>query len=766
MSLPAILLVEDDPVAVRIFQHIFRKAGLNNPLNVVNDGEQAISYLAGYDKYADREMFPIPYLVFLDLYMPRMSGHDVLAWVRKQPPLKNLPVVVLTSSHDTADIEKAYELGANSYLIKPMSSESIKEMVDIFAGQISGNQRILLLDDDPDMRLLAVRQLKQEFPGVTIVEVGLPDELNPALEQGEYDLVITDYELKWTNGLKLLQIVKARWPRCPVIMFTGSGSEEIAIEAMRSGLDDYVLKKPKHFARLSGAVRLALARSRHLESAREAEKRYRSLFESVPIGLFRCNSEGKLTDANPAFMNMLGYHDMQSLLNLNIADAFVDKADHESLIKGLECTEKAYSIETRIYRRDRSIIWGEIKVHSVCDEKNNPLYYDGMFQDITERKHLESQLRQALKMEAIGTLAGGIAHDFNNILTSLMGYASLMQIKLEEKSPLRAYVDQILSASQKAADLTQSLLSFSRQQPLNLVPLDMNEAIRTTNKLLRRLITEDIELVMSFSKEDAVVMADKSQIDQILFNLVTNARDAMPKGGTITITTDIAYIDGDFVKYHGFGTPGRYLVISVSDTGIGIDETTLEKIFDPFFTTKEVGKGTGLGLATVYGIVKQHNGYIDVDSEPNKGTTFIIYLPSTRLAIDDTQVKIDQIATGNETILIAEDNNDARHFICEALKQCGYNTIEAIDGEDAIDKFHRHENIDLMIVDSVMPKKNGREVYEEIKKINPDVKTLFTSGYTKDIILEKEIDQNVLNFIPKPMSINTLLQKVREVLDS
>jgi PAS domain S-box-containing protein len=766
MSLPAILLVDDDPLTVRIFQHIFMKAGLKNPLYVVYDGDQAISYLAGHDKYANRDLFPMPTLVFLDLYMPRKSGHEVLAWIRNLQAFKNLQVVVLTSSSNTTDIEKAYELGANSYLLKPVTAESIKEMVDIFATQISGNKRILLLDDDREMRLLAVRQLRREFPGVTIVEVGLPEELEPALEQGGYDLVVTDYELKWTNGLKLLQIVKTRWPQCPVIMFTGSGSEEIAIDAMRSGLDDYVLKKPKHFARLSGAARLALARSKHFEAAREAEKRYRSLFESVPVGLFRCNIEGRLTDANQTFISMLGYNDMQSLLDLDIADAFVDKADHESLLNYIACTKQTYSVEARIYRRDGSIIWGEIKVCLVCDERDDLLYYDGTFQDITERKHLESQLRQALKMEAIGTLAGGIAHDFNNILTSLMGYASLMQLKLDEKDPLRAYVDQILSASQKAADLTQSLLSFSRQQPVNLVPIDMNETIRATHKLLRRLITEDIELTMSFSKEDAVVMADKSQVDQILFNLVTNARDAMPKGGTLAINTDIVYIDGDFIKFHGFGNTGEYLVVSISDTGVGIDEATLEKIFDPFFTTKEVGKGTGLGLSTVYGIVKQHNGYIRVESVPNHGTSFHIYFPTTKFSINDKKVEIDPIAIGNETILIAEDNREARLFICEALKQCGYNIIEAIDGEDAVNQFLRHKDIDLMIVDSVMPKKNGREVYEEIIKINPEIKTLFTSGYTKDIVIEKEIDQNILSFLPKPMSLNTLLQKVRDVLDS
>jgi len=261
-------------------------------------------------------------------------------------------------------------------------------------------------------------------------------------------------------------------------------------------------------------------------------------------------------------------------------------------------------------------------------------------------------------------------------------------------------------------------------------------------------------------------MADKSQIDQILFNLVSNARDAMPKGGKLILKTDIVYLDKDFIKHYGFGKPGKYIAISVTDTGIGMDETTREKIFDPFFTTKEVGKGTGLGLATVYGIVKQHNGYITVDSAPNVGATFTIFIPIIKMTVERLQKNIPQITKGNETILIAEDNAEVRQFMMEALRQCGYKTIEAVDGEDAINKFNHGQNIELIILDSVMPKKNGREVYENIRKINSNIKVLFTSGYTDDIILEKEVEHNALNFIAKPMSLNMFIQKVRDILDN
>jgi CheY-like chemotaxis protein len=260
-------------------------------------------------------------------------------------------------------------------------------------------------------------------------------------------------------------------------------------------------------------------------------------------------------------------------------------------------------------------------------------------------------------------------------------------------------------------------------------------------------------------------MADKSQMDQIFFNLVTNARDAMPKGGTLIIETGIADMDDRFIRAHRFGKTGRYVLITVSDTGEGMDETIREKIFDPFFTTKEAGKGTGLGLATVYGIVKQHNGYITVKSEPNQGTTFSIYFPAARMKVNEEQDTVTSIVTGNETILIAEDDDEVRHLVREALEAYDYKIIEAIDGEDAVEKFKQNRDTDLVIIDSVMPKKNGREAYEEIRKIAPHVKVIFTSGYTKDIVLNKGIEDGEFDFIAKPLSLDELLGKIRQALD-
>jgi PAS domain S-box-containing protein len=387
-----------------------------------------------------------------------------------------------------------------------------------------------------------------------------------------------------------------------------------------------------------------------------------------------------------------------------------------------------------------------------------------------EKEKLQQQLNHSQKMEAIGTLAGGIAHDFNNILTALIGYGSLLQIRMDMDNPLRKYVEQILSTSKKASGLTQSLLAFSRKQPAKLSAVKLNNVILGTEKLLERLLTEDIELQIRLTHKDMTIMADATQIDQILFNLATNARDAMPHGGILSIETKNILLTGEFNEIHGYGQPGKYVLLSVSDTGIGMNELTKEKIFDPFFTTKEVGKGTGLGLSTVYGIVKQHNGYINVHSAPASGTTFRIYFPLVKTVADEVQLNAVHIRKGTETILVAEDNKEVRVLIKDILKEYGYNIIEAVDGKDAVNKFREykganHDGIDLIIMDSVMPKKNGREAYDEIRNLKTNIRVLFTSGYTRDIVLDKGIEEKEFDFITKPLSPDELLQKVGEILE-
>jgi PAS domain S-box-containing protein len=408
----------------------------------------------------------------------------------------------------------------------------------------------------------------------------------------------------------------------------------------------------------------------------------------------------------------------------------------------------------------------ELRSVPVKDENGKVIKVIEIGRDITEQKNLQNQLQHSQKMEAVGQLAGGVAHDFNNVLTAIIGFASLIQIKMEAGHQLRHYAGQIIMAAEKAAGLTQSLLAFSKKQILDPHPLELNQAITNVQKMLRRLLREDIELVTNLCPETITVMADRIHFEQVLMNLVSNARDAMPNGGAIFIGTEVHAIDEEFASMHGYGKPGKYACISVSDTGVGMDQQTREKVFDPYFTTKEPGKGTGLGLASVYGIVKQHDGYINVYSESGNGTSFKIYLPLLTQSEREKGKTASPFPKGGiETILLVEDAECVRESNRELLENFGYGVIEAIDGEDAIDKFALHKDrIDLMILDVIMPKKGGKEVYESIKEIRADILVLFTSGYTADIITHQGILDEKLPFIAKPIAPRELLKKIREVL--
>ncbi len=402
-----------------------------------------------------------------------------------------------------------------------------------------------------------------------------------------------------------------------------------------------------------------------------------------------------------------------------------------------------------------------------------PIAIANISRDITARKHeekekklLQAQLLQAQKMEAIGQLAGGVAHDFNNILTAIIGYGSILQKKMTLHDPLRTNVDRILESAGRAAQLTHSLLAFSRRQVLNMKPTHLNGIIARQEQFLLRIIGEDVEL-KSILRGDAVIMADSGQIEQVLMNLATNARDAMPKGGQLTIETDLLEMTDAFISAHGFGEPGTYAVISVTDTGIGMDEEAKQKIFEPFFTTKEVGRGTGLGMAIVYGIVKQHKGYINVYSQVGKGTTFKIYLPVHGEQVEQQEISIaaSPVKTGTETILLAEDDATLRTFFRDLLTEHGYTVVVAENGEDAIRKFfERKDEIQLCVLDMIMPKKSGREAFEAIQKMKPGIKVIFSSGYTADKVQWEGLPVGSA-FIAKPAPPQDYLNKIREVLD-
>ncbi len=391
-----------------------------------------------------------------------------------------------------------------------------------------------------------------------------------------------------------------------------------------------------------------------------------------------------------------------------------------------------------------------------------------IFSDITEKTHLEEQLRQAQKMEAVGQLAGGIAHDFNNILQVIIGYATILNMENRMDPKQQEEIGHILSAAEKAARLTNGLLAFSRRQVMDPKEVDLKDIVQNVQNLLVRVIGEDIRLQSKTDESPLPVKVDGTQIEQALINLATNARDSMPHGGTLTIETAIQHADSPLEHAHGYGEPGRYACITISDTGCGMEEEIRCRIFEPFFTTKEVGKGTGLGMAIVYGIIKQHNGFINVYSEPGHGTTFRMYLP---LATAEQGANAHTPCPapsqgGSETILLAEDDISVRKLLVSVLTSFGYNLIQATDGEEVVEKFAANQDkISLILMDMIMPKRNGMEAYAEISRLKPGVKVLYVSGYTADFIQGRGVSDTGINLIMKPLQPSELLQKVREILD-
>ncbi len=500
---------------------------------------------------------------------------------------------------------------------------------------------------------------------------------------------------------------------------------------------------------------------------RESEDQYRSVVESAIFG-FCIIQNGRFQFVNRQFCDIMGYTEEEIIAQKKPLD-LIHPEHKEDIAKIIE--DNATGVTFRQFDGELRIIdkKGKIKTIRVS---SNPFYQHGRpaacvsIADITNEKELEGQLLHAQKMEALGTLTGGIAHDFNNILTALLGFGNILQTELGDDDPRRIYADQIISAASKASNLTQSLLTFSRKQPIRLKPIDLNEHIKGTKKLLARLMTEDIEFSTYFTKESTVVLADAVQMDQILFNLATNARDAMQQGGKFILQTDLVDLDKRFVRQHGFGRHGRYVLLSVSDTGTGINKETIAKIFDPFFTTKGQGKGTGLGLSTVYGIVQQHDGFITMYSEPGHGTTCHIYLPAIDTEACKEIEKLQISEQGRETILIAEDDEYVSLLMKDILARYGYKILHAVNGDEAVAQFKGHPEVNLAILDTIMPGKNGKEVFDEIKGLRPDIKAIFTSGYASSVLLEKGIQQNSSNFLKKPFSQQELMQMVRHVLDT
>ncbi len=510
----------------------------------------------------------------------------------------------------------------------------------------------------------------------------------------------------------------------------------------------------------------AIEHKRNEEALRRSEARYRSLVQSAVYGIYRSSRDGKFLDVNPALVTMLGYDSAEEVLALDPQKAvFLNPEEQSRLIE--ECKRKGRldNLEIKWKRKDGNIVTVRLSGRVVSSEKEPEEFLEVIAEDVTEKRVLEDQFRQAQKMEAVGRLAGGVAHDFNNLLMVISGYTEVMLEQLDPSNGLYAKAAAIQQAAERATTLTRQLLAFSRRQLLELKVVDVNTIISDMERLLTPLIGENIGLVTSLDANLGRTRADAGQLEQVLMNLVVNAKDAMPDGGKITIQTCNVELDSSYRREHTYIKAGPYVLLSVSDTGCGMDKETHARIFEPFFTTKEKGKGTGLGLSTVYGIVKQSGGYVFAQTELGHGTTFRIFLPRVEEAAESTAaVRQPQVETkGSETVLLVEDEESVRQLVRETLESRGYTVIEAEDGERALSIAACHNAVQLMITDVVMPGINGQDLAKQISKSHPNTKVLFLSGYAEDTIRQDALEPGTA-FLQKPFTLQTLLKKVREVL--
>lgn len=763
--------------------------------------------------------------------------------------------------------------------------------------------RLLIVDDDPDDLELCLQDLKKSDLDFQAVTVTTREDFVHALRDHDIDVVLSDYRMKGWNGIDALSIIREIQPRTPLILLSGTIGDELAVECIKSGVTDYVLKD--QMARLPVAIRRAQdektlrdAEITAVRALKESEERYRVLVENAPeaivvvdgvtgrfvdcnenalrlfglsrvellqhgpadlspgrqpdgqvsaaaarryIGLavlgerpgfewLHCNArgdeipceihlvllpsqerclirgsivditerkraeaalrhsearyrglvnnstygiywvtaEGKLLDANPALARMLGYDSVAELLGVGLSrELYADSADRDKIhAEYLRAGRIHATVEWK--RKDSKPITVRLNGWQATDSERGEPSIEVIVEDVTEHIALEKQLVQAQKFEAIGQLAGGIAHDFNNMIGAILGWADMGMDETQGSSRLHRYFDKVRQQADRAAALTRQLLAFARRQILEPRNIDMNQAVIETISLLEKVIGGNIAMRANLAPDLAVIRADPIQVEQVLMNLCINARDAMPDGGSLTVQTSNVTIDEEFCILQPLARPGDYIMLTVTDTGTGMDAATLDRIFEPFFTTKEMGKGTGLGLATVYGIIRQHGGFLHVYSQPGAGSTFRVYLPVSAVADAPVTPAEDgrPVAGGSETLLVVEDHEGLRQLAHETLVNLGYQVLLAHDGEKAVQEFRANrDRIDLALLDVVLPKLSGPEVYARICEEKPGLAVVFATGYSPDIALLQKVQEKGLPVLQKPYSPRDLARKVRETLD-
>jgi len=676
------------------------------------------------------------------------------------------------SYRDITEQKRAEELNAALYAIAARS-QAAEDLQQFFAaihnivGQLMNARNFYIALYDPQSQLLSFPYfVDEEDPTPTPKRLGrglteyvlrsgepllaTPPVFNDLVRRGEVELI-------GASSLDWLGVPLKSGTTCIGALVVQSYNENTRFEER----DREILKF------VSQQLAAAIEHKRYEEALRRSEARSRSLILSAAFGICRCTMGGRFLDVNPALITMLGHGSVEDLLKLNARrDVFVNPQELDRLAEEYRRTATLNGVEVQWKRKDGRTIIVRLSGCAAMSTEEPEEVLELIAEDITDRRQLEEQLRQAQKMDAVGRLAGGVAHDFNNLLMVINGYTEVLLEQLEQGGAMHHKVQSIQQAADRAATLTRQLLAFSRKQLLELKVVDVNTVVADMERLLRPLIGENIELITHLSPDAGHTRADAGQLEQVIMNLVVNAKDAMPEGGKLTVQSADVTVRQNFSE-HRFIQPGRYAVLSVTDTGHGMDKETQSRIFEPFFTTKEKGKGTGLGLSTVYGIVKQSNGYVFAKSEVGSGTTLYVYLPRVEDSAEElSPTKAQQNEAGGcETVLLVEDEESVRELVRVTLASRGYNVLEAENGECGLRIAEEYkEPIDILITDVVMPGIGGRELAKKLVALRPGISVLFLSGYTEDAVVTQGALGPANAFLQKPFTLQSLAKKVREVL--
>jgi len=780
-------IIENAPEAISIVDQELRILRINGEFTRVFGftadeaaGKRLDLLIVPPDRYAETawigECIKTENKLSLETRRQRKDGSLVEVLLSTSPVMLNgKRVGAYASYRDITEQKRAEELNAALYAIAARS-QSAEDLQQFFAaihnivGQLMNARNFYISLYDPQTQLLS-------FP--YFVDEQDPTPITKPLGRG-----LTEYVLRSGEPLLATPVVFEELVRRSEVELIGASSLDWLGVPLKSGttcIGVLVVQSYNENARfgerdreilqfVSQQLAAAIEHKRYEEALRRSEARSRSLILSAAFGICRCTLGGRFLDVNPALITMLGHGSVEDLLQLNVRrEVFVNPKELDRLAEDCRYAGSLNGVEVQWKRKDGRVIIVRLSgcAASSTDEPGE-VVLELIAEDITDRRQLEEQLRQAQKMDAVGRLAGGVAHDFNNLLMVINGYTEVLLEQLEKASPMHHKVQSIQQAADRAATLTRQLLAFSRKQLLELKVIDVNTVIGDMERLLRPLIGENIELVTRLSTQTGHTRADAGQLEQVIMNLVVNAKDAMPEGGKLTVQSSDVTVRQNF-SAHRFIQPGRYAVISVADTGHGMDTETQSRIFEPFFTTKEKGKGTGLGLSTVYGIVKQSSGYVFAESELGAGTTFYVYLPRVEESAEELSPAQSQQndAGGCETVLLVEDEESVRELVRLTLASRGYQVLEAENGESGLriaESFKKH--IDILITDVVMPGIGGRELARKLLLLRPAISVLYLSGYTEDAVVTRGALGPRTAFLQKPFTLQNLAKKVREVLHS